>query len=114
MWQNGRQWEVVVLDPPKLIETRDDAGEGERKYEDLNLLALQLVAPGGLFVTCSCSGLLPAEAFERLVVRVVHRAGRRLQFLDRTGAGADHPVLSNCPESRYLKVLWARVFAGTA
>jgi 23S rRNA (cytosine1962-C5)-methyltransferase len=69
-----------------------------------------LVEPGGLLVTCSCSGLLGVEDFERLVTRGVHRAHRRLQFLDRTGAAPDHPVMSQCPESRYLKVLWARVF----
>ncbi|MGD0539706.1 MAG: hypothetical protein ABSC03_18915 [Verrucomicrobiota bacterium] len=47
--------------------------------------------------------------FERLTTRAAHRAGRRLQFLKRNGAGADQPVMSNCPEGRYLKVLWARV-----
>ena len=60
-------------------------------------------------MTCSCSGLVTAEAFEAVVIKAAHRAGRRLQILDRTGAGPDHPVLSNCPESRYLKVLWAKV-----
>lgn len=109
MQQNGERWDVVVLDPPKLIETREDAEEGRRKYEDLNILALGLVKPGGLFVTCSCSGLLSAEEFERLVIRAAHRREQRLQFLDRTGAGADHPVWSSCPEGRYLKLLWARV-----
>jgi 23S rRNA (cytosine1962-C5)-methyltransferase len=109
MLQNGRRWEVVVVDPPKLILSRDEAREGERKYEDLNQLAVMVTAPGGLLVTCSCSGLLSAELFERLLTRAAHRAGRRLQFLERTGPGADHPVMSNCPEGRYLKVLWARV-----
>lgn len=109
MQQNGERWDVVVLDPPKLIETREDAEEGRRKYEDLNILALGLVQPGGLFVTCSCSGQLSAEEFERLVIRAAHRREQRLQFLDRTGAGADHPVWSGCPEGRYLKLLWARV-----
>jgi 23S rRNA (cytosine1962-C5)-methyltransferase len=68
------------------------------------------VEPGGLFVTCSCSGLLSAEEFERAVIKGAHRLGRKLQILDRTGAGADHPVLSSCPESLYLKLIWARVF----
>lgn len=108
MQQNGEQFDVVVLDPPKLIETREDAEEGLRKYEDLNALALRLLAPGGLLVTCSCSGLLEAEEFERLVIRMAHRLDLRVQILDRTGAGPDHPVLSNCPESRYLKLLWTR------
>jgi len=110
MQKNLRKWDVVILDPPKLVMDREDTDGGRRKYEDLNQLAMTLVEAGGLLVTCSCSGLLPAEEFERLAIRSARRAGRRLQFLDRTGAGEDHPVMSNCPESRYLKVLWARVW----
>jgi 23S rRNA (cytosine1962-C5)-methyltransferase len=111
MIRNGTKWEVIVLDPPKLVHSRDDEeDDGRRRYEDMNGLALQLLEPGGIFVTCSCSGLLGMEEFERIVIKAAHRNRRRLQFLDRTGAGADHPVLSNCPESRYLKVIWARVW----
>jgi Predicted SAM-dependent methyltransferases len=111
MQQNGEKWDVVVLDPPKFIFTRDESGnwEGRQKYEDLNLLAISLVKPGGVFVTCSCSGLLSLEDFEAHVIKAAHRQNRRLQFFDRTGPGADHPVYSNCLESRYLKVLWSRV-----
>lgn len=110
MQKNHEQWDVVVLDPSKLILSREEAPEGRAKYEDLNSLAISLVRPGGLLVTCSCSGLLPADEFEQIVIRSAHRQARRLQFLDRTGAGPDHPVLSNCPEGRYLKVLWGRVW----
>lgn len=111
MQQNGEKWDVVVLDPPKFIFTREDPGnrEGRQKYEDLNQLAISLVKPGGVFVTCSCSGLLSLEDFEGHVIKAAHRLGRRLQFFRRTGAGADHPVYSNCLESAYLKVLWSRV-----
>ena len=111
MQQNGEKWDVVILDPPKFIFTRDAAGnwEGRQKYEDLNLLSISLVKPGGIFVTCSCSGLLSLEDFEAHVIKAAHRQNRRLQFFDRTGPGPDHPVYSNCLESRYLKVLWARV-----
>ncbi len=111
MQSNGEKWDVVVLDPPKFIFTRDAHGnwEGRQKYEDLNLLAISLVKPGGIFVTCSCSGLLSLEDFEAHVIKAAHRQDRRLQFFDRTGPGPDHPVFSNCLESRYLKVLWARV-----
>ncbi len=109
MLKNGAQWDTVVLDPPKLIHYRDAREEGIFKYRDLNALALQAVKPGGLFVTCSCSGLLSAHEFEELVIGAAHRHGKKLQILDRTGPGADHPVMSNCPESNYLKVLWARV-----
>jgi len=111
MYQNKEAWDVVVLDPPKFIFTREAAGnwEGRRKYEDLNQLAVGLVKPGGIFVTCSCSGLLSLEDFEQHVIKAAHRLGRRLQFFGRTGPGPDHPVYSNCLEGRYLKVLWSRV-----
>jgi 23S rRNA (cytosine1962-C5)-methyltransferase len=112
MFQNKESWDLVVLDPPKFIYTRDAHGnwEGRQKYEDLNQLSIGLVKPGGMFVTCSCSGLLSLEDFEQHVIKAAHRLGRRLQFLDRTGPGPDHPVYSNCLESRYLKVLWAKVY----
>ena len=111
MLQNKESWDLVVLDPPKFIFTRDAHGnwEGRQKYEDLNQLSIGLVRPGGIFVTCSCSGLLSLEDFEQHVIKAAHRLNRRLQFLDRTGPGPDHPVLSNCLDGRYLKVLWARV-----
>jgi 23S rRNA (cytosine1962-C5)-methyltransferase len=111
MQQNGQMWDAVVLDPPKFVLTREGPGhfEGRRKYEDLNQLALSLVKPGGLAVTCSCSGLVSLEEFEAHVIKAAHRLNRRLQFFDRTGPGPDHPVFSNCLDSRYLKVLWARV-----
>jgi len=111
MQQNKETWDVVILDPPKFIFTRDEHGnwEGRQKYEDLNQLALSLVKPGGIFVTCSCSGLLSEVDFESHVIKAAHRLNRRLQFFSKTGAGVDHPVYSNCLESRYLKVLWSRV-----
>jgi 23S rRNA (cytosine1962-C5)-methyltransferase len=111
MYQNKEAWDLVVLDPPKFIFTRDAHGnwEGRQKYEDLNQLAIGLVRPGGIFVTCSCSGLLSLEDFEQHVIKAAHRLSRRLQFFNRTGPGPDHPVYSNSLEGRYLKALWARV-----
>lgn len=110
MQRNTARWDAVVLDPPKLVPSREEFRDGQRKYEDLNRLAVTLVRPGGLLVTCSCSGLVSEADFEAFVIRAAHREHRRLQFFDRTGAGPDHPVMSNCAESRYLNVLWARVF----
>lgn len=111
MQKNGETFDAVLCDPPKFVMTREPAGaaEGMRKYADLNTIAAGLVKPGGLFVTCSCSGLVSLETFEECVIKGVHRLNRRLQIFDRTGAGPDHPVYSNCLESRYLKLLWARV-----
>ncbi|MFI5335729.1 MAG: class I SAM-dependent rRNA methyltransferase [Opitutales bacterium] len=111
MQKNGEKFDAVLCDPPKFVMTREPAGaaEGMRKYADLNTIAAGLVKPGGLLVTCSCSGLVSLETFEECVIKGVHRLHRRLQIFDRTGPGIDHPVYSNCLESRYLKLLWARV-----
>ncbi len=108
MIANNRTWDVVIADPPKFIHGRDDE-TGVAKYADLNKLALQLVASNGTFVTCSCSGQLAPDAFERIVTTAAHRQNIRLQTFNRTGPGPDHPTLSNYPESRYLKLLWSRV-----
>ena len=69
---------------------------------------MQVVAPGGLVVTCSCSGLLGVEDFSRLMIGAIP-PGRSGQILYRTGAGPDHPVASNCSETEYLTALWMRV-----
>lgn len=107
MVRNGRQFDVVMLDPPKFIIGRDGYDEGIGKYHDLNMLGLQCLRPGGLFVTCSCSGLLSPSEFERVVIKAAQRQGRKLQILQMSGPGWDHPFLSTYPEGRYLKVLWA-------
>ena len=111
MQKNGKTWDLVLCDPPKFVDSRDPdlEADGLKKYNDLNVLAMQLVSPGGLFVTCSCSGLVSAEAFEELVTKAAHRYQKRLQIFDRTGPGGDHPTASNHPEGRYLKVLWSRI-----
>jgi 23S rRNA (cytosine1962-C5)-methyltransferase len=126
MLRTGRQFDVVVLDPPKLIRTRAELEEGSHKHFDLNKLAMQLVAPGGLLLTCTCAGLLPADEFARIIYRAARQAGpqvsaatversarhapRMLQVLAKSGASADHPVAANCPETEYLNAIWARLW----
>ncbi|MEZ6056460.1 MAG: class I SAM-dependent methyltransferase [Planctomycetaceae bacterium] len=109
MLREGRQFDTVVLDPPKLIFGRTEIEEGRRKYFDFNRLAMQLVAPGGLFLTCSCSGLMTSDDFMKTVASAVP-PDRRAQVLDQTGPSTDHPVATNCPESSYLKALWLRIW----
>lgn len=106
MAQNGREYGVVVLDPPKLIPTRADAELGKWKYSDLNRLAMSVVEPGGLLLTCSCSGLLPAGEFLEIVRVAARRAGRSARLLATTGASPDHPVAMEVPEGGYLKAAW--------
>jgi 23S rRNA (cytosine1962-C5)-methyltransferase len=109
MGLNGRSYGVVVLDPPKLIPGRLDIAAGKRKYFDLNVLAMNLVEPGGLLLTCSCSGLLSPEEFLVLLRAAARKAGRSAQVLAVTGAAADHPVGLEALEGAYLKAVWLRM-----
>ncbi|MBI4679127.1 MAG: class I SAM-dependent rRNA methyltransferase [Elusimicrobia bacterium] len=109
MAANQKSFGLVVLDPYKLIATREGFDLGRRKYMDLNRLALAVVEEGGFLVTCSCSGLLQWPDFQQLVRSAAGSAGRRLQILRRSGAGPDHPFAADFPEGEYLKVLWCRV-----
>ena len=109
MGQNGRTFGVVVLDPPKLIPSRLEIAPGKRKYFDLNVLAMGLVEPGGLLLTCSCSGLLSAEEFVILLRAAARKAGRSAQVLAVTGAAPDHPVALDALEGAYLKAVWLRM-----
>ncbi len=106
---NARRFDAVALDPPKLAASRTQLDEALRKYHDLNSLAVQVVNPGGIFLTCSCSGLVSDQQFSQTVQHAARRAGRSLQRFDQSGAAPDHPVMPNCPESAYLKALWFRV-----
>ncbi|MEZ5941697.1 MAG: class I SAM-dependent rRNA methyltransferase [Planctomycetaceae bacterium] len=108
MQRNGKTFDVVVLDPPKLILSRDEADIGHRKYYDFNRLAASLVAPNGILVTCSCSGLLSTPEFVKMVTAAIPFA-RQPQLLALTGADADHPVALNVSETEYLKCAWVRL-----
>ncbi|MGE0709303.1 MAG: class I SAM-dependent rRNA methyltransferase [Planctomycetota bacterium] len=99
----GETYDLVVLDPPKFAPTARDLKRARKGYLDANLLALKVLAPGGLLLTCSCSGHVGEELFEGILRQAIARSGRELRLLERRGAGPDHPVDPNCPEGRYLK-----------
>ncbi len=107
---NGRQFDAVVLDPPKFATHRRELDGALRKYHDLNTLGMKVVRPGGLLLTCSCSGLVSPRRFVDTLFTAGRQAGRRLQMLRQSGAGPDHPVMLECPESAYLKAVWLRVW----
>jgi len=109
MQTNRRLYDVVVLDPPKFVAGRDDFHEGARKYVDLNTLGMTVLKPGGLLLTCSCSGSVSRDDFMGMVKAAANRVRRPLQIVDITGAAPDHPVMANAPESAYLKAVWARL-----
>ncbi|GJM20827.1 MAG: oxidoreductase [Planctomycetota bacterium] len=108
--RNGTRFDVVVLDPPKFIPTHSEMQAGKGKYRDLNKLAMELVEPGGMLLSCSCSGLLGRDEFLELLRSAGRRANRQVSILGHSGAGPDHPVALECPETEYLKAVWMRVW----
>ena len=100
----GRRFDLVVIDPPALAKRKSALGAAERAYKELNLRGLRLLRPGGILVTCSCSGKLTPEGFGAVVREAAADVGRPLQLLERRGAGRDHPPLVGVPETEYLKV----------
>jgi 23S rRNA (cytosine1962-C5)-methyltransferase len=106
---NGERFDAVVLDPAKLTRDREDVQGALRKYCDMNRLALHVVKPGGVFLTCSCTGLVSEADFLESVRRAAWQAGRTLQVFNVGGAAPDHPFLLSVPEGRYLKAVFCRV-----
>ncbi len=102
----GERWEAVVCDPPAFAKKRGDVERAARGYKDINRLAMSLVAPGGRLLTCSCSGLVSPDLFQKVVFSASLEAGATFQLTARQGTGPDHPVSLDCPEGEYLKGLW--------
>ena len=106
---NGRLFDMVILDPPKFVNSKRDIEKASRGYKDLNWLAIRLLKPGGILATFSCSGLLSADLFQKIVFGAAIDAGRTVQILHHMTQGPDHPILLTFPESAYLKGLLCRV-----
>jgi 23S rRNA (cytosine1962-C5)-methyltransferase len=109
---DGRLFDTVILDPPAFIKRRKDEKEGLQAYARLNRLGIELLAPGGLLVTSSCSFHMDRDTFLRTVGQAGRRAGRFLQLLETGQQGPDHPVHPAIPETAYLKTLFLRVLPG--
>lgn len=105
----GEVFDTLILDPPAFIKRRKDEKEGLGAYTRLNRLGMELVAPGGLLVTSSCSFHMGRDAFVRVVQQSARRAGRTAQLLEVGQQGPDHPVHPAIPETAYLKTLFLRV-----
>lgn len=99
----GRRFGTVVLDPPAFIKSRKHLEEGKKGYLTVNRRALEMVAPGGFLVTCSCSHHLDRPTFLSLIVHAALQARRNVRLVEMRGQAADHPVLLSCPETDYLK-----------
>ena len=96
-------FDTIVLDPPAFASTAKTLDAARRAYKEVNLRAMKLLRPGGILVTCSCSGRVTSGDFDDILAASARDARRDLQILERRGAGPDHPVLVGVPETEYLK-----------
>ncbi len=103
--QQGRRFDAIVLDPPKLAPTAAHAERAARAYKDINRLALQLLNPGGMLWTFSCSGGISPDLFHKIVAGAGLDAGVDAFILERLGGAPDHSMTINFPEGEYLKGL---------
>ncbi len=102
---SGRRFDTVVLDPPGFAKTRSEVKAALRAYRQLNYRALQLLNPGGVLVTCTCSHHVTDEEFMETVASAAREQGKLLRVLERRVQALDHPVLLSVPESLYLRCL---------
>jgi 23S rRNA (cytosine1962-C5)-methyltransferase len=105
----GKSFDLIILDPPKFAESKNQLEGALRGYKDINLLAFKLLRPGGVLFTFSCSGHIVPELFRKVVADAAIDSGRTVQLLEFLQQSADHTVLMNFPESLYLKGLICKV-----
>jgi 23S rRNA (cytosine1962-C5)-methyltransferase len=105
----GRSYDLVILDPPKFVHTEEQIQAGSRAYKDINRLGSELVRPGGVLATFSCSGHVDPALFQKIVASAVLEAGRDAQILERLSQPPDHPIGIHFPEAEYLKGLVLRI-----
>lgn len=104
----GRTFDLVVLDPPKFAESKSHLMKAVRGYKDINVLAMKLLRPGGVLASFSCSGAMTCGLFEKTLADAARDARKNFQITARTFQGADHPVDLAFPEGLYLKGLVMR------
>jgi 23S rRNA (cytosine1962-C5)-methyltransferase len=104
-----RRFDVVIVDPPAFIKRRKDIRQGEQGYARLNQLALELLVPGGILISCSCSMHLAETRLQQILLQAAVRQSRQLQLLERGFQCQDHPVHPAIPETAYLKAMFCRV-----
>jgi 23S rRNA (cytosine1962-C5)-methyltransferase len=109
MVNDGQQFDAVILDPPRFAGSRHQVDAAIRAYTRLNSAAVDLLPPGGILVTCSCSGRVSRSDFLNMLMDVGRRRRRDLVVLQNRGPAPDHPVAISCPESNYLKCVIAEV-----
>ncbi len=106
----GRQFDLIILDPPAFVTSRSHIQRGARGYKDINWVALQIIRRGGVLFTFSCSAFVSRELFQKIVFGAALDAHREVQIIGQLGHAFDHPVSVYFPEGEYLKGLICRVW----
>jgi len=107
--EGKQQFDMVILDPPKFVDSKATLTRASRGYKDINMYGIHAVKSGGLLLTFSCSGLMPADLFQKIVADAALDAGRTIKIIGRLGQAADHPIIGTYPEGYYLKGLICEV-----
>jgi len=105
----GRMFDAVILDPPKFAQNDRQLKRAARGYQDINRVAMNILRPGGILATFSCSGLVSPDLFQKIIFSASLEAEREVQIVEKLGQASDHPILVTLPESEYLKGFVCRV-----
>ncbi len=106
---SGRQYDVIVLDPPAFARSKRTLDAALRGYKELNLRALKMLRPGGILVTCSCSFHVGEPDFMEMLAAATQDASRFVRILEKRTQAKDHPIVPGIPETHYLKCIIAHV-----
>jgi len=99
----GRQYDIIVLDPPAFARSRKTLPAAMRGYKEMNLRAMKMLRPGGILVTCSCSFVVGEDDFAAMLTEAAQDVHRSVKLLEKRAQAKDHPILLGVPETHYLK-----------
>lgn len=103
--KQGQTFDLVVLDPPKFVDSKSGLNKAARGYKDINMYGMHAVKSGGLLATFSCSGLMPVDLFQKIVADAALDAGKTVHIIAYVSQSSDHPIVSSYPQGHYLKGL---------
>ncbi len=106
---DGEKFDVIILDPPAFTKSAKMIKKAYGGYKEINLRAMRLLNHGGILITCSCSYFMESKMFCDMIMHAAMDSHKKIQILEKLGAGPDHPVLSGYPKSEYLKCVVCRV-----
>jgi 23S rRNA (cytosine1962-C5)-methyltransferase len=106
---DGEKFDVIILDPPAFTKSAKNIEKAYGGYKEINLRAMRLLNEGGILITCSCSHFFDSNTFYDMIMHAATDSKKRVQVLEKRGAGSDHPVLLGYPKSEYLKCAVCRV-----